>query len=414
MLIAMRVLAGWCAVCVALGACSSSGDGNGGATDGGAATGGSDAAAGTGGSAGSGGSAGTSGSGGSAGTAGASGSAGAAGMAGAAGASPTCSWQGICSDPTLACDPRTGQCTAFTCSSACDTGQYCELQSGTCKPDPCVNVTCTSKELCDPDQGTCVPLCPWGCPQGQFCNYDTGFCMIGTADAALCGSKPSGSTSAACPSPIWDRVAPTPYDGQRGADVISGDLVLWADSGHTGSSGPATGVSQPLSGDFDVTVDFADYFGAGFDDNLNSAGALVIRLESDGLVGSVAFSATSSMYLNAIGDESYSPYVACQSWGGSDSSTTVTSPEELVAPGASGSVHFKRTGDSYTVDFDCDGHKQTITATWVNMPVQLEIALDPGPTVGPCSGPNFVRIPDVSFTSGSGTSDTFDCDSVKP
>lgn len=64
------------------------------------------------------------------------------------------------------------------CPGGCAPGEWCNPTSGTCVPDPCDRVTCTSTESCDPYQGRCVTDCTKSeCDIGERCDPLLGRCL---------------------------------------------------------------------------------------------------------------------------------------------------------------------------------------------------------------------------------------------
>jgi MYXO-CTERM domain-containing protein len=67
-----------------------------------------------------------------------------------------------------------GQCVNDACANrgTCDPGQYCDLNSGDCLPNPCAALQCSAGQRCVPTLGICKPdpcldiQCPapcWSC-----------------------------------------------------------------------------------------------------------------------------------------------------------------------------------------------------------------------------------------------------------
>ena len=97
----------------------------------------------------------------------------------------TCAADSDCGSGTCNEEPVSG---ARFCVAACVSGQcpqgfscmggQCFSESGTCKDDPCQDVTCDLDEACQPNTGICLPRCLMDadCP-GIVCEPDTGVCV---------------------------------------------------------------------------------------------------------------------------------------------------------------------------------------------------------------------------------------------
>ncbi len=64
------------------------------------------------------------------------------------------------------------------CPGPCAPGEWCDPNLGSCQPDACTHLSCTSSEKCDPSQARCVPDCTKAeCSMGETCDPLLGKCL---------------------------------------------------------------------------------------------------------------------------------------------------------------------------------------------------------------------------------------------